>query len=543
MLNIALAQLNPLVGDLEANVDAMRQSAQTARAQGADVIVFPELSLTGYPPEDLLLMPLFVQTAEHLLQTLAQETDDQLLWVIGALGQDEQGRLTNSAVAMAQGKILCRYAKQSLPNYGVFDEQRYFSAGNQAGIVQWKGINLGLLVCEDLWQAEPAQQAKQAGAEMLISLHASPYEVAKTAQRIAVAQARVQETGLPLVYVNQVGGQDGLVFDGGSFVMSADTQVHNLPQGRELMGMVSWRASQWQCISGEWLTEHKAYLSEWAEVWQMLVLGLGDYVRKNGFKRVLLGLSGGIDSALVLALAVDALGADAVEAVMMPFSYTSDMSKADAQQQAELLGVRYTSLPIEPTYLSVEATLAERFSGLSADVTEENLQARIRGLLLMAISNKTGALLLTTSNKSESAMGYATLYGDMNGGFAPLKDVPKTWVYALAAWRNQQSQAIPQRVIDRPPSAELRPDQTDQDSLPPYDQLDAWLHQRMNDIALTGNTETLTETIQDEALGLKAIRLLRLSEYKRRQAAIGIKITSRSFDKDWRMPITNGWKL
>lgn len=540
MLKIALAQLNPLVGDLDANVEAMRQSAQRAREQGANVIVFPELSLTGYPPEDLLLMPLFVQTAEKWLQVLAQETDDHLLWIVGALGQNARGQLTNEAVALARGKILCRYAKQSLPNYGVFDEQRYFSAGDQAGIVLWQGVTLGLLVCEDLWQIEPAKQAKQAGAEILMSLHASPYEVGKVAQRIAVAQARVTETGLPLVYVNQVGGQDALVFDGGSFVVSAESQLHYLPQGQEHLGLVSWsQQAQWQTIVGEWSISDARQQLNWAEVWQMLVLGLGDYVRKNGFKRVLLGLSGGIDSALVLALAVDALGATAVEAVMMPFAYTSDMSKADAQEQAELLGVRYTQLPIESMYLSVEATLAERFAGLPSDVTEENLQARIRGLLLMAISNKTGALLLTTSNKSESAMGYATLYGDMNGGFAPLKDVPKTWVYELAHWRNQQNPVIPQRVIDRPPSAELRPDQTDQDSLPPYDQLDAWLQHRMND----KTAEDLVETITDEALRLKAMRLLRLSEYKRRQAAIGIKITSRSFDKDWRMPITNGWKL
>ena len=519
MLTIALAQINPLVGNLVGNADLMRQLAHAARHQGADVIVFPELSLTGYPPEDLLLIPQFVKETEQQLQTLASETDNQLLWVVGALGRNEQGQLTNEAIAMTNGKILCRYAKQSLPNYGVFDELRYFTAGKSAGIVDWKGTKLGLLVCEDLWQSEPAQLAKSAGAELLLTLHASPYEVGKSAQRQTVAQARLAETGLPMVYVNQIGGQDALVFDGGSFVMDAQANTQIMPTAHSALGLIQWNESRWQPLSNDWQSVSDNTEINWSEVWQLLVLGLGDYVRKNGFKGVLLGLSGGIDSAVVLALSVDALGASAVEAVMMPFAYT-----------------------IETTYQAVESTLLERFSGLSADVTEENLQARIRGLLLMALSNKTGALLLTTSNKSESAMGYATLYGDMNGGFAPLKDVPKSWVYALANWRNQQSIAIPQRVIDRPPSAELRPDQTDQDSLPPYDQLDSWLDQRMTQSASTHEIAQVSNIHPEDAMLTKSMRLLRLAEYKRRQAAIGIKITARSFDKDWRMPITNGWK-
>lgn len=544
-MKICLAQLNPMVGDIAGNAASMSAAADEAKRAGADVIVFPELSLTGYPPEDLLLLPSFIAAVEAQLQALAAQSDDQLLWVVGAIGRDADGALTNEAVALGQGRVMARYAKQTLPNYGVFDEKRYFVSGQSACVVEWCGEKLGLLVCEDCWVAKPALLAKHAGATILLSLHASPYEVGKAEQqRLAVAQQRVNETGLPLVYVNQVGGQDALVFDGGSFVIDAQGHAMHLPQAQSVVAYADWQNQLWQCQGKVWhrLQADNSSQPNWSEVWQMLVLGLGDYVRKNGFKGVLLGLSGGIDSAVVLTLAVDALGADAVEAVMMPFAFTSDISKADAAEQAELLGVQYTQLPIEPTYLAVEQTLAERFAGLQADVTEENLQARIRGVLLMALSNKTGKLLLSTSNKSESAMGYATLYGDMNGGMAPLKDVPKTWVYALANWRNQQSPAIPQRVIDRPPSAELRPDQTDQDSLPPYEVLDHWLAERMEynqDKLALAEADGISP--DDEMLN-KTMRLLRLAEYKRRQAAPGIKITSRSFDKDWRMPITNGWK-
>lgn len=541
MLKISLAQINPLVGDLIGNANLMRRAAEQARADGAQVVVFPELSLTGYPPEDLLLFPDFINQSEALVQQLARETDDQLLWVIGAVGRNTHGQLTNEAVALGAGKIQARYAKQSLPNYGVFDEQRYFVAGEQACVVEWQGIKLGLLVCEDLWQASPAKRAKAAGAQMLLTLHASPYEVGKWHQRLAVAQARFIETGLPIVYVNLLGGQDALVFDGRSFVYDG-AQLHYLPIAKATLAMVTWSANKFHCLGAHWLSEPPTTALDWSAIWQVLVLGLGDYVRKNGFKTVLLGLSGGMDSALVLALAVDALGADAVEAVMMPFAYTSEMSQEDAAEQAKLLGVRYTQLPISPTYSAIETTLHDRFSGFDPDVTEENLQARIRGLLLMALSNKTGALLLSTSNKSESAMGYATLYGDMNGGFAPLKDVPKTWVYALADWRNKQSVVIPQRVIDRPPSAELRPDQTDQDSLPPYDILDAWIDGRMQQGQSLSQLAATSGIADDDVMLNRSMRLLRLSEYKRRQAAPGIKITARSFDKDWRMPITNGWK-
>jgi NAD+ synthase (glutamine-hydrolysing) len=495
----------------------------------------------GYPPEDLLLLPEFLRAAEKLVQQLASETDDTLLWVMGAVGRNEQDQLTNEAIALGNGQILARYAKQSLPNYGVFDEKRYFIAGDAACVVEWQGVKFGLLVCEDLWQAEPAQLAKNAGAQVLLSLHASPYEVGKIHQRAAMAQARFEETGLPIVYVNQVGGQDALVFDGRSFVYDGKAFAY-MPIAQSNLAFVHWTGKNLIPLDQDWSMNLPTNTLDWSAIWQMLVLGLGDYVRKNGFKGVLLGLSGGMDSALVVALAVDALGADAVEAVMMPFAYTSDISKIDAAMQAQMLGVRYTQLPIESIYNSIEVTLSERFSGLAQDVTEENLQARIRGLLLMAMSNKTGKLLLSTSNKSESAMGYATLYGDMNGGFAPLKDVPKTWVYALANWRNQQSLVIPQRVIERPPSAELRPDQTDQDSLPPYDTLDAWIEGRMMQGASVDVLARASDVSCDDAMLNKSMRLLRLSEYKRRQAAPGIKITARSFDKDWRMPITNGWK-
>jgi len=541
MLRIALSQINPLVGDLNGNADLMRDAAAQARAAGATVIVFPELSLLGYPPEDLLLFPAFLAQAESIVQLLASETDDALLWVMGSVGRNGQGQTTNEAIALGNGQILTRYAKQSLPNYGVFDEKRYFSAGDTACVLEWQGVKFGLLVCEDLWQAEPARLAKHAGAEVLLSLHASPYEVGKLHQRLAVAQARFDETGLPMVYVNQVGGQDALVFDGRSFVYDGK-QFSYLPIAQSHLSYVEWSEPYFKTQGEDWSQALPTHDLDWSAIWHVLVLGLGDYVRKNGFKGVLLGLSGGMDSALVVALAVDALGADAVEAVMMPFAYTSDISKIDAATQAEMLGVRYTQLPIEATYNAIEATLSGRFAGLAADVTEENLQARIRGLLLMALSNKTGKLLLSTSNKSESAMGYATLYGDMNGGFAPLKDVPKTWVYALANWRNQQGYVIPQRVIDRPPSAELRPDQTDQDSLPPYDILDAWIEGRLLQGCSSAQLAQTSGVADDDVMLNKSMRLLRLSEYKRRQAAPGVKITARSFDKDWRMPITNGWK-
>ena len=540
-MKVALSQINPLVGDLIGNAQLMRVAAAQAKAEGASVIVFPELSLMGYPPEDLLLLPEFLRAAEKLVQQLAGETDNELLWVIGSIGRNAYGQLTNEAIALGRGRILMRYAKQALPNYGVFDEKRYFTAGNTAGVLEWQGVKFGLLVCEDLWQAEPAQLAQLAGAELLLSLHASPYEVGKIHQRVAMAHARFEETGLPIVYVNQVGGQDALVFDGRSFIYDGQTFAY-MPIAQSSLSFVNWTDKNLIPLEHDWSIQMPTQPLDWSVIWQMLVLGLGDYVRKNGFKGVLLGLSGGMDSALVVALAVDALGADAVEAVMMPFAYTSDISKIDAAMQADMLGVRYTQLPIEDTYNSIEATLSERFSGLENDVTEENLQARIRGLLLMALSNKTGKLLLSTSNKSESAMGYATLYGDMNGGFAPLKDVPKTWVYALANWRNQQSRVIPQRVIDRPPSAELRPDQTDQDSLPPYDTLDAWIEGRMMQGMSLVELAQQADVERDDVMLNRSMRLLRLSEYKRRQAAPGIKITARSFDKDWRMPITNGWK-
>jgi NAD+ synthase (glutamine-hydrolysing) len=542
-LSIALAQLNPLVGDLAGNAQLMRDAAAQACALGASVIVFPELVLTGYPPEDLLLFPDFIIAAQRILDELISESSDDLLWVVGTVGIHASGRLTNDAVAFANGQLLARYVKQSLPNYGVFDEQRYFVSGNSPCVVHWRGVNLGLLICEDCWQSEPALLAKSAGAEVILSLHASPYEVGKGQQRLAVIRQRVLETGLPFIYVNQVGGQDSLVFDGGSFVMDVKGTAYRMPLATPTLTITNELAQPAISSSVHWeLYRSDQPIPDWSQVWQMLCLGLKDYVRKNGFSGVLLGLSGGIDSALVLALAVDALGADAVEAVMMPFIYTSEMSQQDAALQANDLGVKYTLLPIEPTYEVIEQTLAERFTGLARDVTEENLQARIRGLLLMALSNKTGKLLLSTSNKSESAMGYATLYGDMNGGLAPLKDVPKTWVYALATWRNQQSMVIPKRVIDRPPSAELRPNQTDQDSLPAYEVLDAWLSHRIEANASVVDILDREHLSGNDSMLQKTMQLLRISEYKRRQSAPGIKITSRSFDKDWRMPITNGWK-
>lgn len=546
-LRIALAQINSLVGDLEGNAQRMREAARWAADQGAQVIVFPELSLTGYPPEDLLLLPAFVAEVDAWVHRLAGETNEQLLWVIGTVGKDDMGKCYNQAVALGNGQVLVRYAKQALPNYGVFDECRYFVAGTQAQVVCWQGYRLGLFVCEDMWHADVVAQIVSMNADVLLSLNASPYEVGKPAQRIAMLAACAEQTQLPIVYVNAVGGQDGLVFDGQSLCYS-QSQVWQLALAQEALALVVYQSGQLLPQTVNQAVWHSgiplspsALAFDCAQVWQVLQLGLRDYVHKNGFNQVLLGLSGGIDSALVLALAVDALGADAVYCVMMPFTYTSEQSQMDAAEQARLLGVTYYSLPIHDVYDACMHRLLPVFNGSAADVTEENLQARIRGLLLMAVSNKQGQLLLSTSNKSEAAVGYSTLYGDMNGGFAPLKDVPKTWVYALARWRNQQSVVIPPSVIDRPPSAELRPDQTDQDSLPPYEQLDLWLSARMEQgLSMTDMKQQFPDAPPDQLA--RSLRLLRLAEYKRRQAAPGIKITTRSFDKDWRMPITQGWK-
>lgn len=540
-VNVVMAQINPVVGDISGNVELITNAVQQAHSvHQADVVVFPEMTITGYPPEDLLFRDSLyrqINTALEAICELSRSYPDMVI-VVGYPAKDELGDHYNMAAWLSAGQIQASYMKQNLPNYSVFDEKRYFTAGNQACVMQHKGIHFGILICEDIWKFDPANQAKEAGAEVLLNLNASPFSQEKHQDRIHTLQLRTSEVKLPIVYVNQVGGQDDLVFDGGSFAVDADGEV--VVQSPEFVTdlqvvQVLKQADSITLVPGH---QSKLFLHE-ARVYQALVLGVKDYVAKNGFSGVLLGLSGGIDSALTLSIAYDALGKDQVEAVMMPFRYTASISIEDAEDQAKRLGIHYHSIPIESIYQSFETLLAPRFEGYKADLTEENLQARIRGTVLMSISNKTGKMVLATSNKSEVAVGYSTLYGDMVGGFSPLKDVPKSLVYELAKYRNTLSEVIPDRVITRPPSAELRPDQVDQDSLPDYDILDAIIKAYVRE----------DKSIEDMlAMGLpqieidKALKLIDRSEYKRRQAAPGIKITPRAFGRDRRYPITNRFK-
>jgi len=540
-VTIALAQLNTLAGDLAGNAANILRAAQDAHAQGADILVTPELALTGYPPEDLLLRPAFVQSQDATLADLqAQLACLQGLHVVLGHVRQQDGRLYNAASVLLHGQCLGTYHKQHLPNYGVFDERRYFTPGAQALVFSVKGLAFGVNVCEDLWLGDTAAQARAAGAQVLLALNASPFALNKAQERAQTL--RRHAAGLALIYVNQIGGQDELVFDGASFAMDARGDITaRLPAFRQALGLVCLDARH---ADGAPRPVNAAAQAQWpdrhAQVWQALVLAVRDYVHKTGFARVLLGLSGGIDSAVVLALAVDALGADSVSTVMMPSRYTADISLADARQMAQTLGVAYREIPISPMTDAFETALRPALQGLAADATEENIQARVRGNLLMALSNKTGALVLTTGNRSELATGYCTLYGDMAGAFAPLKDVPKTLVYALAHWRNAQPPrpVIPARILSRPPSAELRPDQTDQDSLPPYDVLDDILarHIEQNasvqDIAAAGHAPDLVRRV---------LRMVQASEYKRRQGAVGPNVTPRAFGRGWRMPIANGF--
>lgn len=537
-LRVVMAQIDPLVGDVSGNVARiLRASEQAKRELAADVVVFPEMSLIGYPPEDLLLRHGLYPQIQRALSQLAAEISDVAI-VVGYPMMDALGERFNMAAWIYDGLIQASYIKQHLPNYSVFDEQRYFSSGKKPCVIGYKGVQFGLVICEDIWKPGPAIQAAQAGAQVILNMNASPFHAEKHQDRLAVVRRRIDEVKLPIIYVNQVGAQDELVFDGGSFAMSADGEVQ--VQAPEFVSALSLICVQKEAQGVRLLAGEQAPLFEdEARVYQALTLGIRDYVHKNGFQGVLLGLSGGIDSALTLALAVDALGAQAVEAVMMPFHYTAAISLEDAQMQAHTLGVRYENVPIADIYQQFEAALAARFSGLAQDTTEENLQARIRGTLLMAMSNKTGKLVLTTSNKSESAVGYSTLYGDMAGGFSPLIDVPKTLVYRLARYRNSVSAVIPLRVIERAPSAELRPNQTDQDSLPDYAVLDAIVK------AYVEQDRTPAEII---AAGLaqaqevyRVVRLINLNEYKRRQAAPGVRISARAFGRDRRYPITSGY--
>ena len=528
--------MNPLLGDLAGNAQLIYKAAVDAFSQGAKLVVTPELSLTGYPPEDLLLRPAFIQAAQQqlelLMKELAQHAD--LTVIVGHPKQTTAG-LQNYASVMRNGKVIAGYAKQELPNHEVFDEVRYFVPGNQACVFECEGIQYGLILCEDAWHPGPAKQARTAGAQVLLVPNASPYHLKKEALRIDVLRGHIDQTKMPLVYVNAVGGQDELVFDGGSFALNKGSEVvMSMPQFETGLGIVHVSPT------GE-LEKGSISLpqSVEAQAYQALVLGVRDYVNKNRFPGVIIGLSGGVDSALVLAIAVDALGADKVRAVMMASRYTADISWIDARELAKNLGVQYDEIPISGPVDALEQSLAEQFKGMKVDATEENIQARVRGTMLMAISNKTGRLVLTTGNKSEMAVGYCTLYGDMAGGFAVIKDIAKTLVYRLCDYRNSIAPVIPERILTRAPSAELRPDQTDQDSLPSYEVLDAIVERYME------QNQSIAQIIAagfDPESVEKVTRLIKLNEYKRRQAPPGVRVTTRAFGRDWRYPITSQFR-
>ena len=538
-LNILMAQMNTLVGDFEGNSKKVIDIVLLAEQErAAPIVVCPELTLCGYPPEDLLLRPSIALRVSQALDRICASMTGSAYLVIGyPLLLD--GRLYNVAGLLHRGKIVAQYRKQCLPNYQVFDEKRYFSAGDTPCVIDIAGVKIGLSICEDIWEEAPAAQAAQAGAQLLLNINSSPYHQGKRTERWETVAARARQVRIPIVYVNQVGGQDELVFDGGSFVVAADGAVAAVAPSFE-------EGAYWlqldfgvhpPTIAGPQST---VPLPELEAIWQALVLGVRDYVNKNHFAGVVLGLSGGIDSALTLAVAVAALGPERVEAVMMPFRYTAPMSVEDAAEQTRLLGVVHKVISIEPIYEAFMCSLQQEFAGTRPDTTEENLQARCRGVLLMSISNKKGYLVLTTGNKSEMAVGYSTLYGDMAGGFDVLKDVPKTLVFELCRYRNSLGPCIPQRVIDRPPSAELAPDQKDEDSLPPYAVLDRILALYIEEDC---SAEAIIATGMDRAQVLKVLRLVDINEYKRRQAPIGVRISRRGFGRDRRYPITSGWTL
>lgn len=529
-LKLAMAQLNWVVGDIEGNCERM---LSTVKAQEeADLVMFSELALCGYSPEDLLFRPDFQQRCETQLTRLEQASKKTAIVVGHPWWQN--GKIYNALSFFYKGELQARYFKQQLPNYGVFDEKRYFQQGNERCVVPFKGYHLGLLICEDIWINEPIDALKQAGADLVLSINASPYNREKPHVRTQLIKEHCQKTHLPVIYLNQIGGQDELVFDGCSKVFDErGTITHRLAAFDEQIAVVEF--DELTIIP---MVNPAPELSPLAQVYQALVLATRDYVTKNGFKGAILGLSGGIDSGLTVAIAADALGKESVQAVMMPFRYTSEMSIHDAKEQADLLGVEFDTVSIEPMFDAFMAQLAPMFKDTAADTTEENLQARCRAVILMAMSNKRRRLVLTTSNKSESAVGYSTLYGDMAGGFDVLKDVPKTLVFELSKYRNTLSPAIPQRVIDRPPSAELAPGQTDQDNLPPYDILDAILE---GYVEQDKSVSDLVAAGFDEATVRKVIKLVDINEYKRRQAPVGPRITSRNFGKDRRYPITSGF--
>jgi len=546
-LAIAMAQLNPIVGDVAGNAERVRRARAAAAAQGAELVLYPELFISGYPPEDLVLKPAFQAACRAAVEALARETADGGPAILVGTPWLEDGKLYNAVALADGGRITALRRKVDLPNYGVFDEKRVFVPGPLPGPVSFRGVRIGVPICEDIWGPEPVECIAETGGELLLVPNGSPYRRGVIDERLSVAVARVTEAGLPLIYLNQVGGQDELVFEGASFVLNADRSMPvQLPAFRETVALTRWeRASAgWRCISGPFTRLEEGEKVDYAAC----VLGLRDYVDKIGFPGVVLGLSGGIDSALCAAIAVDALGASRVRCLMLPYRYTAQESLDDAALVAKALGVHYEVVPIASAVEGLEQALAPLFAGRPRDVTEENLQSRARGTILMAVSNKFGLMVVTTGNKSEMSAGYATLYGDMNGGFNPIKDLYKTEVYRLCRLRNAwkpegalgpDGRVIPENILVRPPSAELRENQTDQDSLPPYDALDAVLER------LVEHEQPIAEIVAagyDRDVVMRIDRMLNLAEYKRRQAAPGVKITLRNFGRDRRYPIVNRFR-
>ncbi len=536
-MRIAAAQLNQVVGDFHGNADRIIAAAHRAAAAGARVLLTPELSLTGYPPEDLLLRDAFHAGCERALEALREATAALDLYLLVGHPRRREGRRYNGASLLHRGRVVGEYDKHDLPNYEVFDEVRYFEPDNRPLVFEVDDVRFGVLICEDFWYRYAPECARAAGAQVLLALNASPYHMDKQHVRLDVARANVSRIGLPMLAANLVGGQDELVFDGLSFALDADGALRaQAPAFREDLLLVDLEAGAAPRFAAGAI-QPAPPLEE--QVYSALVLGVRDYVGKNGFPGAIIGLSGGIDSALTLAVAVDALGADRVRTIMMPSPYTAEISLADAAEMARRVGVRYDVVPISGCFDAFLATLAGEFRGLAQDTTEENIQARVRGTLLMALSNKYGSIVLTTGNKSEMAVGYCTLYGDMAGGFAVIKDIAKTMVYRLVRWRNARGEVVPERIITRPPSAELKPDQTDQDSLPPYDVLDAIMQMYMEE---DRSVEEIAAAGHPRAAIDRVVSLIRLSEYKRRQAPIGIRVTQRAFGRDWRYPITSKFR-